>query len=395
MKGILAMKKSPLSRAPLLLALCLAANLAHFSLQAQTTRGTTRSTTRATPRTSTSSSSSYPSATQMGTATISVDPETRRVFVVTDADTAEHVRQVIKDLDRPTPQVLIKCVFLEATYTKDSDIGVEGIYKHNISGSSVDQFNGSAIGSTAFDLAASGGIYTFASAAGDLNVTLAALAKAGKTEILSRPSILARNNQPATISLGQQVPLITNTRFDNFGNQINSVSYQDVGIILSVTPFITEDNLVEMVVSPQISELTDRSQWVPISSGGTNNASSFSAPVINSRSADTVVVVPDGQTVVIGGLMQSKKLDSTEKVPLLGDIPLLGLLFKHKVTSNGKTELMIFMTPHIVKQPSDLAAVTAAERSNNKIVPKAFTEEELNRYLDNLPSVDNPKPKKK
>ena len=141
--------------------------------------------------------------------------------------------------------------------------------------------------------------YQFSSLAGDLNVTLSALAKAGKTEILSRPSILARNNQPATISLGQQVPLITNTRFDNFGNQINSVSYQNVGIILSVTPFITSDGMVEMVVAPQTSELADRSQWVPISSGGTNNSGSFSAPVINSRSADTVVVVPDGRGLAV------------------------------------------------------------------------------------------------
>jgi general secretion pathway protein D len=340
------------------------------------------------------SSTTYPSATQMGTATFSVDPETRRVFVVTDEETASYVKQVVQDLDRPTPQVLIKCVFLEATYTKDSDIGIEGIYAHNISGSSINQFNGAASAATAFDLASSGGIYQFASAAGDLNVTLAALAKAGKTEILSRPSILARNNQPATISLGQQVPLITNTRFDNFGNQINTVSYEDVGIILSVTPFITEDNLVEMLVAPQISQLTDRSQWVPISGGGTNGAA-VSAPVINSRSADTVVVVPDGQTVVIGGLMQNTKLDSTEKVPILGDIPLLGLLFKHKVTSDAKTELMIFMTPHVVKKPSDLAAITASERAKAKESNKAFSEEDLNRYLDNLPKAEDPKDAKK
>jgi general secretion pathway protein D len=338
----------------------------------------------------TSGTTTYPSATQMGTATFSVDPETRRVFVVTDEETAAYVKQVVQDLDRPTPQVLIKCVFLEATYTKDSDIGIEGLYSHNISGSSINQFNGAASAATAFDLASSGGIYQFASAAGDLNVTLAALAKAGKTEILSRPSILARNNQPATISLGQQVPLITNTRFDNFGNQINTVSYEDVGIILSVTPFITEDNLVEMLVAPQISQLTDRSQWVPISGGGTNGAA-VSAPVINSRSADTVVVVPDGQTVVIGGLMQNTKLDSTEKVPILGDIPLLGLLFKHKVTSDAKTELMIFMTPHVVKKPSDLAAMTASERAKTKVSTKAFSEEDLNRYLDDLPKTEDPK----
>lgn len=346
-----------------------------------------------------SSTASYPSSTQMGTATVSVDPETRRVFVVTDEETADYVKQVVQDLDRPTPQVLIKCVFLEATYTKDSDIGVEGTYKHTISGSSIGALNGPGTASTSGGLGALGTAatpyYQLGSAAQDLNVTLSALAKAGKTEILSRPSILARNNQAATISLGQQVPLITATRFDTFGNQINTVTYQNVGIILSVTPFITSDRMVEMVVTPQTSELADRSQWVPISGGGTNNASSISAPVINSRSADTVVVVPDGQTVVIGGLMQNKKLNSESKVPLLGDIPVLGMLFKHKVSSNGKTELMIFMTPHVVQKPGDLAAVTSTERGVQDITKKAFTEQDLNRYLDNLPNVDNSKSDKK
>jgi len=341
-----------------------------------------------------SSTASYPASTQMGTATVSVDPETRRVFVVTDEETADYVGRVIKDLDRPTPQVLIKCVFLEATYSEDSDIGVDGIYRHNVSGSSVDDFNGTGVATTppiSFGAGPTAASYAYSSLNGDLQVTLTALAKAGKTEILSRPSVLARNNQPATITVGQQVPLITNTRFDNFGNQINSVTYTDVGIILNVTPFITSDDLVEMVVSPEISALADRTQWVAISGGGTNNTDTVRAPVINTRSADTVVVVPDGNTAVIGGLMQNQKLTSENKVPILGDIPLLGLLFKHKVTSDVKTELLIFMTPHIVKAPGELASMTSSERSNTRIAPKAFTDEELNRYLNGLPNLQESK----
>lgn len=337
-----------------------------------------------------SAATAYPSSTEMGTAQVSVDLETRKVFVVTDDETATYVERVIKDIDRETPQVLIKCVFLEATYSDDLDVGVQGIYQYTQTGSSIEQFNGNATAGTALNVAAqAGGFYTFAG--NGLDVTISALAKAGKTEILSRPSILARNNQPATISLGQQVPLITNTRFDNFGNQINTVSYTDVGIILSVTPYITPDDLVEMLVSPQISQLTDRSQWVPISGGGTNTAGGVvAAPVINSRSADTVVVVPNGETVVIGGLMQNTKLDSTEKVPLLGDIPLLGMLFRHKVKNDAKTELMIFLTPHIVRRPSDLIGLTTSERAEKKITPKAFSEEQLQTFLGDKPTVEEP-----
>src|SRR5581483_1444474 len=111
----------------------------------------------------------------------------------------------------------------------------------------------------------------------NFTATLRAIAQAGKAQLLSRPSVLARNNQPATIQIGQNVPLITNVRYDTFGNAINSVSYQPVGIILKVTPFITSEGLVQMIVQPSTSSL-DPSTSVPISAG-------VNAPVIDVRSA--------------------------------------------------------------------------------------------------------------
>jgi type II secretory pathway component GspD/PulD (secretin) len=125
---------------------------------------------------------------------------------------------------------------------------------------------------------------------------------------------------------------------------------------------------------------------VSFATGGTNNASSPSAPIIDRRRADTVVVVPDGQTVVIGGLMQTQKVNSEKKVPILGDIPLLGLAFRHKTTDNEKKELLIFLTPHIVNRPTELAAYTESERAKTEMSRKGFGEAELNRYLDNLPT---------
>lgn len=323
----------------------------------------------------------------IGGADISFDPETRRLIVVTDDKTVEQIKAVVTGLDRPSPQVLIKVIFLEATYRKDSDIGFAGGYNHNPTPGGSSGVAGQAFGGTPIkDLAGvlaqatpGAGVYTILG--NDFQATLRAIATAGKTEVLSRPSILARNNQAATISLGQQVPLITNTRFDNFGNQINTVSYQSVGVNLSVTPFISSDGNVEMTVTPEISSLADRSQWVAIS-GGTN---AVSAPVINSRVATTTVVVPDGQTVVIGGLMENTQTDSESKVPVLGDIPLLGSLFKRKVKDNVKRELMIFLTPTIVKAPSQLADMTYEEKLNKRIAPKAFPQEDLDRFLESLP----------
>ena len=220
----------------------------------------------------------------------------------------------------------------------------------------------------------------------DFQATVRAIAQAGKTEVLSRPSILARNNQQATITVGQSVPLVTSVSYNGLnGTPVSAISYQSVGIILRVTPFINSSGMVEMIVSPQISQLSDQS--VTVSAG-------VSAPVIDLRSADTVVVTPDGQTVIIGGLMQNQKTQTDSKVPLLGDIPLLGNLFKRRVKANTKTELMIFLTPHVVYEPAQLASLSTTERGNAEMAPKAFSEEELNRYLDTLPVKDSQPPKK-
>lgn len=328
----------------------------------------------------------YVNSTMVGEASVTSDPETRRLIIVTDDDTWENVSQVISNLDRPKPQVLIKVVFLEATYRDGSDIGVEGTFRKTIDGDNtqmnvLQQFNGLP------GLNSGNGIFNVVGE--NYTATLRLIAEAGKLEVLSRPSILARNNQQAQIVVGQQVPLITGTRYDTFGNQINTIQYQNVGIILRVTPFITSDGMVEMIVIPEISNLSD--QTVAISTG----TNAVGAPVINTRSADTVVVTPDGQTVVIGGLLQNSKTEAQSKVPVLGDLPLLGAAFRRTVKQDTKTELLIFLTPHIIMNPVDLAGLTTRERANSALAPRAFPNQELDRFLDGLPmKSDAPPPKK-
>lgn len=352
---------------------------------------------------SSSSSGTYTGNSEVGDAVISIDPETRSLVVIADEKTKEYISQVVSNLDRPRPQVLIKVVFMEITHNNASDIGVEGGWGKGV-GNSMTGAVANAFGMSALNNAISGtnaplmnvfgqptsafqpmppgaGLYQIFGE--DFQVTLRAIAQAGKAKVLSRPSIIARNNQPATITVGQEVPLVTGTRFDNYGNAINTYQYQSVGIILQVTPFISSDGLVEMILSPETSELVqDRSQWVPISS-------TASAPLINDRSADTVVVTADGQTVIIGGLMYDSKAETENKVPFLGDLPLLGNLFKRKTKTNAKTELLIFLTPYIIYSPTELAALSANER-NKSDVNNTFTEKELNKFLDNMPSAGGP-----
>lgn len=330
---------------------------------------------------------SYTPNGTVGEAMISADPETRRLIVITDDETSQFISQVITNLDKPKPQVLIKVVFLEVTYRKGLDIGIEGAHSKGIGNSTTGAVNqlfglgNQGVNPSTPTIGRQGaGIYQVLGT--DFQATLRAIAEAGKTEVLSRPSILARNNQQAVITVGKEVPLITNTRFDNLNNQINTITYQDVGIILRVTPFIASDGMVEMIVSPEISDLTD--QTIPIS-GGSNPVG---APVISKRSADTVVVTPDGQTVIIGGLMSNSKSSIDSKIPLLGDIPLLGNLFKRKLRADEKTELMIFLTPQVVNTPTQVAKVTADEKASIDLSPSSFTEKELNRFIDGLPRKD-------
>ena len=361
----------------------------------------------------------YRSNTMLGDATIQVDAESRSVVVVTDEETHKEILKVIDELDHPKPQVLIKVVFVEVTLDKALDVGLEGSYAFKvgngaplIGGSnttvitkSINTPNGTATSTstltsaakneslatvgTLFGLgAATSGVGTVAAvAAENWNATLHALEARGNLHVLSRPSIMARNNQEAVIVVGQEVPFVTNSQTTDNGTVNNTIQYQDVGIILRVTPFITADKTVEMIVNPEISSLSN--QTVDVSNG-------IKAPVINKRAAETVVVTPNATTVVIGGMMQKQEVTTVTKVPLLGDIPYLGIPFRHTVKAEQKTELMIFLTPFIVESANKLKAVTLHEADNAEMTREAFSSDELNKNLEPLlllPVDDEPGPK--
>jgi type II secretion system protein D len=321
------------------------------------------------------SSRQYTNSTMVGDAMITSDVETRRLIVVTDEITNESIKTIIATLDKPKPQVLINVVFVQVTHTDDLDLGAEATYtgsiaiKNEPTGIARTNFG---LGEASRDPLKFGAFYKILADHG-IEATLHALAAKNKTEILSRPSILTRSSQQASIMVGQSVPIITNSRIsDQTNTTINTVQYQDLGIILKVTPFITAEGLVEMIVSPEISSLS--ATTVPIS----NTASS---PVIDRRGADTVVVTPSDQTVVIGGLISNESKDRVSKVPILGDIPVLGYAFKRKTKVDTKTELLIFLTPHVIRSPADLSQIAARERQQMELAPRSFPKEELDRYL--------------
>jgi general secretion pathway protein D len=327
-------------------------------------------------------SSYYATQGQVGPVTFTIDPISGSVIYITAPENQTNVQRALEALDAKMREVLIKVVFLEVTYNKGSDVGVEGGISHNLNGSQSLTFS-NLFGLGSQGLLPTSGINTLAGESvftltgNNFEALVRAIEEKGKVEVLSRPTILARNQQPASILIGQSVPLITGVNFGALGQVTSVITYTSVGIQLVVTPFIHPNGNVEMILNPTISEVAAQSTLLASGTNGT-----FSTPYLNSRSANTVVITPSGQTVVIGGLMQDSKTVTDSGIPVLQSIPLLGNLFKHKLQADVKTELMIFVTPTVVDTPEELARMSVDETSRTDLSPKSFTQQERDRYIN-------------
>ncbi len=277
------------------------------------------------------------------------ETETNSLLILTSSKNYEKIKPIIDDLDKPVGQVLIKCLFAEITYSDNVDFGTE------FSMLNLRSDGGSTTTSTIFGEPLQGLFVNNIS--GDLDITLHALQEAGKLNILSRPYILTSNNQAATITVGSQVPFATGETTSNVGTQ-TTTEYRDIGIILEVTPSINPEGLVNMTVRPEISSLSGESVQI---------SEKLDLPVFTTRSSETKVAVRDGQTIVIGGLIQDELRDTIRKVPLLGDVPILGHLFKRTEKGKSKTELLIFLTPHVAQDALALTPISDAVRARSNL----------------------------
>ena len=281
------------------------------------------------------------------------------------------IASMIKQLDQPPPQVLIQVLLAEVTLNNQLDLGMEWNYKFGVKGEQASV--GTAFG-VAQDLASMGG-FNFSVTGGKLTLLLRAMASQGRLKVLSRPQILASDNQPASINVGQRVPFITNTNVSNNGSVFNTIHYQNVGIILNVTPRITQDGAVKMDVAPEISSLS--TSTVSLGNG-------INAAVINNRSAQTTVTVQDGHTIVIGGLITTQDNDTEKKVPLLGDIPFLGSLFRSESHTKQRTELLIIMTPHVLQGVKDADSLTNNQINRLDLLSSQVGHKAFTRGMPNL-----------
>ncbi len=262
------------------------------------------------------------------------------------------LQALVEQLDQPQRQVLIQVMLAEVTLNRGDDLGVEWTYTSD--------GNPSSETGTDFGLPAALQKYGgFSSAISGDNFTFLfrALESEGRLQVLSRPQILTADNQTATIKVGQQVPVVTSSQVIAVnGNSVNTFDYQDVGVILTVTPRISPDGFVKMDVSPEITQL---------STATVNVSPGFEAPIINQRLATTAVSVQSGQSILIGGLISTADDTSTKRMPLLGRLPLLGIFFRSTSKVSARTELLIVLTPQILVHSED-PGITKSALSNTR-----------------------------
>ena len=248
---------------------------------------------------------------------VSTNASQNAVIVRGNADQLAEARGLLEALDLPPPQVLIEAAIIEVTLDNDLQFGVNwrgiedrfrGIFTEAPNGQVTSSFPGFAL--------------TYVNA--DIEVALNVLASITKVEVISRPSVVALNNEEAMLQVGDQVPIV------------NQTEYRDTGVILKVTPHVRAAGMVEIEVSQEVSQVAR------------TTSSGIDSPTIQQRKLESRLLVPSGQAVALGGLISTSQTKTSNGIPLLMDIPLLGQLFRSDNTIVERTELIVLVTPRVL-----------------------------------------------
>lgn len=289
-----------------------------------------------------------------GKVTITPDKGSNSLVIMASPNDYTNLVQVIKKLDRRSKQVFVQVLIAEVTLDKSRELGLQsgvlggGVLNKYLTVAGLYDPLGTltSIGS----VLRAGGNLTPSITASPVNITgvLKALDKNGLVNILSTPNILTSDNKEAEINVGENVPFQGSATQSTIGTT-TSVERKDIGINLKIKPQISEGDYIRMDINQEISAVkNDKGQAVDL--------------VTTKRSAKTSIVVRDKETVVIGGLIQDTEDVNVSKVPFLGDIPGLGWLFKTTTKTRKKTNLMILITPQIIRDADDLAKVYVEQR---------------------------------
>ena len=260
---------------------------------------------------------------------IEVDKRTNALLVTDIEDRLDQAESMIRSLDTRTPQVEIVARLVDVDVSATRDLGVKwGLHNVDIFDAGVSEH----FDVNAADVTGPAGVIKVGTVKpfGSIEATLQALESKNKANIISNPRITTVNNREASVVVGKQIPLIVQ---DFAGNAVTQMT--TIGIKLNVTPHINVGNKITMDVHPEVSDLAAQATV----QGGI---------IINTTMADTRVMVNDGETAVIGGLIRSNESETKRGIPILMDIPLVGMLFRSSSTTTAKRELLIFVTPKIL-----------------------------------------------
>ena len=294
---------------------------------------------------------------------ITAQKSSNQLLVRTRPAQWKEIEAAIKRLDNPPLQVQIETRILEVKLTGELDLGVQwylGRLAGNSASTTVANASGSqgALGGGGAGLGATDSLfYSFVSA--NLQVALHALEKTGRTQVLSAPSLVVMNNQPAQIQVGDNIPISQTTVNTGVSDTtLSSVEYVQTGVILDVVPRINPGGLVYMDIQQQVSDAEDTAV----------NSDTPVNPRISTRSVSTQVAVQSGQTVLLGGLIKQDNAEGVSAVPYLGKIPGLRWLFGSTSKSKARTELIVLITPRVITSSGQGRQVTDDYRQQMQLL---------------------------
>jgi type II secretion system protein D len=302
--------------------------------------------------------------------TVQADKASNTIILSYNRRMESQIVEMINKLDQQPPQVMIQVLLAEVTLDNSLELGMEfalqdlqftenatvGPNNTIEAGRHFDVVAGTDVGA-----AGSGTGFSFTITGEDFNFLFHALQGDSRIDVLSRPSIMVADNEKANITVGTRVPVVQNVTVSTGGIVVPSVTYEKVGILLDVEPHINPDGFVNLSVKPTISDLG--TSTVSVGSG-------INLPTFLERSAETVVTVRDGETIVIGGLIRTSDTTSENKMPITGDIPILGNLFRATKRARQKTELLIVLTPKVIRTEEEAHEISVKQRDQSGLLEK-------------------------
>jgi general secretion pathway protein D len=294
-------------------------------------------------------------ASLTGETTIVPDARANSLLIRASAADFALIQAAVTELDVRPLQVLIAVMIAEVRRDRSLDFGVNAIlprsHVHDTRNTTVEASNASE---------GLGDLVIKVMSLGDLNIqaTIRAAASRGDVNIVSRPVLLAANNERAVINVGSQRPFVQVSRVLPTDNTARDqvVQYKDVGTKLQIVPTISADGYVMLQVAQEINAATAEQQ--------------FNAPIISTRAVETRLLVKDGQTIVLGGLIDKQKEVTTSGIPFLSAIPWIGGFFGRATRHGGETELFLFLTPRVIRQDADVEETTKTyQKQATKVNP--------------------------